>query len=366
MENPLISFNWTSLLVVPGMLLGYTVHELGHALMAYYLGDHSQAERHKITLNPLEHISWFGSFAFLLVGIGWPKTMQVNPRNLKRRHLDLFLVAISGPVASFTLGLAGVLLTLSVAATLVYFSGATTDQVFTLFVPLAKNLPQTFNVQAVAMAFTGYIAITSFILTVMSLLPLPGQDGFMALVSLFAFFREGAQPTVEEKTPVTAPQKPQLMRVSQQKRRNSAADIHFKIGAEYHTTEKYEDAVARYRQAIDNDQNFGPAYVNMGLAYLAKNERRRAIQAFRGATQHADDQRSQVEAWHQLQLLSEVSPVDLAEAKVQMEGMGAKPWTETKAKPDWWSLGFSGGLLLLGGLVLYAYLISQLLQVLQT
>lgn len=363
MENPFISFNWTSLLVVPSMLLGYTVHELGHALMAYYLGDHSQAERHKITLNPFEHISWFGSFAFILIGIGWPKTMQVNPRHLKRRHLDLFLVAISGPFASFTLGLVGLLLTLIIAATLVYFSGATTDQVFALFFPLNEaNLPQTFNVQAVSLAFTGYIATTSFILTVMSLLPLPGQDGFMALISLLAFFREGPQPLPNE---ATTPAPPPLLRVSQQKRRNNAADIHFKIGAEYHTAEKYDDAIIRYRQAIGNDQNFGPAYVNMGLAYLAKNDRRKAIHAFRGATQHADDQRSQVEAWHQLQLLSEVSPVDLAEAKVQLEEMGAKPWTETKARPNWWSLGFSGGVLLVGGLALYAYLISQLLQLLQ-
>ncbi|MEM7346840.1 MAG: hypothetical protein AAF485_21585 [Chloroflexota bacterium] len=67
------NFGWANLLIIPGILIGYTVHELGHALTAYYLGDHSQVERGKITLNPLEHISWFGALAFILFGIGWPK-----------------------------------------------------------------------------------------------------------------------------------------------------------------------------------------------------------------------------------------------------------------------------------------------------
>ena len=364
MENPFASLNWTSLLIVPGMLLGFTVHELGHALTAYFLGDHSQAERHKITLNPLEHISWFGAFAFILLGIGWPKTMQVNPQNLKKRHRDLFLIAISGPVASLTLTLIGALITLTVAAMVVYRSGVTTDRVFGLFFPIAvANLPQTLNVQAVAMAFTGYIATTSLALTFMSLLPFPGQDGFTAIVSLIALLREGKASPVPTRSVATQPDRPLL--IDQQQHRNNAADIHFKIGAEYHAEEKYDDAIARYRQAIENDQHFGPAYINMGLAYLAKSERHKAIQAFRAATQYGDDEPSQAEAWHQLHELSEVSPVDVDEARIAMAVMGATPWTDTKPEPNWWGLALGGGLILVAAFILYGYLITQLIELLK-
>ena len=130
MENLFPNVHWTNLLIIPGLLIGYTVHELAHAFAAYFLGDYSQVERGKITLNPFRHISWFGFFAFLLFGIGWANPLEANPQNFKRKHLAMCLMAAAGPVASFTLCIAGLLLTLSIAAALVYGSGATTDEVF--------------------------------------------------------------------------------------------------------------------------------------------------------------------------------------------------------------------------------------------
>ena len=365
MDNVFSSLNINSLLLIPGILLGYTVHELGHALTAYFLGDHSQVEYRKITLNPLEHISWFGSFAFIFLGIGWPKVMQVNPHNLKHRNRDMFLVAISGPLASFTLSLVGGLITLTLAAILIYLSGATTNQVMTLFIPLTTEaFPQTINLQAVLMAFTGYIATTSLILTFMSLLPFPGQDGFIALASLIALYR-GRNSSATSEIPESV-ETTQLM-TNRQKRQNNIAEIHFNIGNEYQQEEKYDDAIARYRQAINNDQEFGPAYINMALAYLAKNEQRNAIHALRGATQFADDEESQTEAWRQLQRLEqEDTPFDFAEDQNETETIGSQTWIETNARPNWEGVVLGSGLLLLSSLVLYGYLVSQLLEMLQT
>ena len=190
MENLFPPIHWTNLLIIPGLLLGYTVHELGHSLTAYFLGDTSQVEQGRITLNPFEHISWFGSVSFLLFGVGWPKPLRANPANFKRKYLDLFLVAISGPIASLTLSMVGLLLTLGVAATVVYVSGTTTDQIFAFLFPVSTNLPESMNVQAWSIALTGYVTTASFWLTFTSLLPLPGLDGFAALASLLAFFRE--------------------------------------------------------------------------------------------------------------------------------------------------------------------------------
>jgi Zn-dependent protease len=366
MNDFLPPFHWTNLLVIPGLLIGYTVHELGHAVVAYLLGDYSQVERGKITLNPLEHISWFGALAFLLLGIGWPKPLQANPYNFKRKYLGMFLVAISGPLASLTLGLTGLLLTLGIGAVLVHLSGATTEQVLLFLFPIPTGLPESPDVQAWSMAFTGYIVKASLWLAFISLLPLPGMDGFAAIVSLVAFFRERkdsnhrqeplAEATISDTHPIL---------MGQRKRRNNAADIHFKVGTEYHQANKYDDAIARYRQAINNDQNFGPAYINMGLAYLAKGQRKRAIQAFRGAVQYADDRKSQTEAWYQLHKLSEITPLDEEAARKGMAEMGFSPWTDTKPRPNWLGLGIASAILFISGIFLYSYLLTQLIEILK-
>ncbi len=372
MDTLFLHIHWSNLLVIPGLLIGYTVHELGHALTAYFLGDYSQVERGKITLNPLEHISWLGSLCFILFGVGWSKPVGVNTHHFKRKDLDMFFVAISGPIASLTLGLLGVALTLAAAATLIYTSGASTDQVLPLFFPalfpflfpITSELPQTLSVQTWAITFTGYIAATSLWLTLTSLLPLPGLDGFTALTNLVTFFRTKKReqkrlqpPAMPINTPITL--------ASQQQRRNSTATIHFNIGTEYHQANKFEDAIARYRQAIGSDKYFGPAYINMGLAYLGKGDRYKAIQAFRGAAQYGD-QRSQTEAWHQLHQLSQVTPINQQIARENMSELGASPWTDTQLRPNWIGLGVSLFLFLAGAVFLYSYLLTNLLEFLKT
>ena len=364
MDNFFPPLHWTNFLIVPALLISYTVHELAHAFAAYFLGDSSQVERGKITLNPFRHISWFGSLAFILFGIGWPNPLEANPQNFKQKHLAMCLTAVAGPIASFTLSLAGVLITLFVAALLVYGSGATTDEVFTFLFPSAANLPDNLNLQALSIAFTSNIALASFWLTFTSLLPLPGLDGFIIIVSLTALLR-GRQNDNGLKPPAPAETLPLRPPINQYKRRNNVSDIHFKLGADYHAAQQYDDAIARYRQALNADQHFGPAYVNLGLAYLAKGKRREAIHAFRGAVQYADDQKSQNEAWFQLHQLSEVSPLDEESAQESMTEMGASPWVDTQPRPNWIGLSLLSGLLFIAGLGLYSYLITGAIELLK-
>lgn len=368
MESLALPIHWTNLLIIPGLLIGYTVHELGHALTAYFLGDTSQVERGKITLNPLEHISWFGTLAFLLFGIGWPKPLQTNPHNLEKKYLGLFLVAIAGPAASFTLSLTGGMLMLSLAAIVVYVGGVSTDQVFAYLFPIMENMPETFDIQAIAISMTAYFTTASVWLTVTSLLPLPGLDGFTALFSLVAYFRErrkkaaAAQQATSKAAQPLAAHTP-ITEFDQKKRRNQAANIHFKVGVDYHQQHKFDDAIARYRQATQNDEHFGPAYLNMGLAYLGKGKRKEAIHAFRGAIQFADDQKTQTQAWHQLHDLSEVSPFNDDEARESMEEMGDTPWVDIYPTPNWLGLGVGGGLIIVTGLITYGFIITELIRI---
>jgi Zn-dependent protease len=357
------NLHWTNLLIIPGMLVAFTVHELGHAITAYFLGDSSQVEQGNITLNPLKHLSIFGSIAFILTGyFGWAKALQVSPHKLRRRYLDLFFVALSGPLASLTLSLIGLVIILTTATILIIISGATTDRVLVMFFPVTTQLPQTLDIQAISLAFTGYLFISSLCLALTSLLPLPGFDGFVAIASLVVFFRE--RKSAQNPAP-PSPNNQATLAISQQKRRNNVAEIHFKVGMEYHDAKQYDDAIARYRQAISSDQNFGPAYINLGLAYLGKGKRREAIQAFRGTIQFADDQKSQSEAWQQLHLLSEVSPTDEEQAKASMAEMGVEPWTDTQLRPNWINFFIGITLIVVLGGGLYGYVIAQLIGVLQ-
>jgi tetratricopeptide (TPR) repeat protein len=227
-----------------------------------------------------------------------------------------------------------------------------------------STTPQTLNLQALSIAFTSYLGLTSLWLAFVSLIPFPGLDGFIALISLLTYWRERKRGTQRRQPEPVVANRP-LTLLHQQRRRNNAADIHFKAGADYHEAQQYDDAIARYQQAIRSDQNFGPAYVNLALAYLAKGNRQRAIQAFRGAAQRADDKKSQETAWQQLHELSEISPVNPEIANESMAEMGAAPWTDTKPRPNWLSLGLSSLLLFVSAIFLYGYLFSQLIELLK-
>ena len=54
----------STLLLLPALFVGFTVHELAHALVAYLLGDTSQVEKKRLSFNPLRHVSWLGLVVF--------------------------------------------------------------------------------------------------------------------------------------------------------------------------------------------------------------------------------------------------------------------------------------------------------------
>jgi hypothetical protein len=367
MMNQDLYIEWTKLLIIPGMLLGFTVHELGHSLAAYLLGDYSQVEHGNITLNPFKHMSTFGAIAFLITGwLGWPKTLQVDPNRLRGKYLGLFIVAMSGPLASLTLTLAGFLAMLITVATLVYGSGATTNEVLALFTPLHATAQETFNFMGMVASLTMYIFISSLVITCVSLfVPLPGFDGFTAIFALVIFFKE-RWATQQAEAALLVPQVKSSKTINSQQRRNNITEAHFKVGTEFHEAQQYDDAIARYRQALRSDNHFGPAYINLGLAYLAKGRRREAIQAFRNSIQFSDDQPSVLEAVQQLQALSEVSPTDQEKATLGMQALGAEPWTDTMPRPDWLAFGLSIVVSLILALALYGYGLLQVISKLKS
>lgn len=87
------------------VLLCLTVHESCHGLAAYALGDPTARREHRLSLNPLRHIDWFGLLMMFVAGFGWAKPVPVNPNYFKKPKQGMALTALAGPVSNFMLAL---------------------------------------------------------------------------------------------------------------------------------------------------------------------------------------------------------------------------------------------------------------------
>ena len=83
-------------------LVSLTIHEYAHAWMAYRYGDDTAARLGRLTLNPIAHISLFGTIILpLLVNFGWAKPVPVNFAVLTRNQM--LKVAVAGPASNLLL-----------------------------------------------------------------------------------------------------------------------------------------------------------------------------------------------------------------------------------------------------------------------
>ena len=90
------------LITIPIFLISLSIHEYAHGWMAYRYGDDTAARMGRLTLNPLAHISLFGTIILpLLIHFGWAKPVPVNFSILSKRQI--FMVAAAGPLANISL-----------------------------------------------------------------------------------------------------------------------------------------------------------------------------------------------------------------------------------------------------------------------
>ena len=93
----------SALLRLLAVLLCLTVHETCHGLAAYALGDPTAKREHRLSLNPLHHIDWFGLACMLVLGFGWAKPVPVDMRYFRKPKQGMALTALAGPVSNFVL-----------------------------------------------------------------------------------------------------------------------------------------------------------------------------------------------------------------------------------------------------------------------
>jgi Zn-dependent protease len=87
------------------LLFALSVHEFGHAFIAYKLGDRTAKISGRLSLNPIRHLDPLGSLMFLLVGFGWGKPVPVDIVALNNSLRDLAFVSLAGPASNFLFAL---------------------------------------------------------------------------------------------------------------------------------------------------------------------------------------------------------------------------------------------------------------------
>jgi Zn-dependent protease len=85
---------------LPGIILGLTVHEFCHALVAHMCGDSTSKDQGRVTLNPLKHIDPLGFIMLIIAGFGWAKPVQFNEQNLRNPKVDVIKIALAGPLSN--------------------------------------------------------------------------------------------------------------------------------------------------------------------------------------------------------------------------------------------------------------------------
>jgi Zn-dependent protease len=77
------------------LAVSITVHEFGHAAVAYSLGDPTPKAEGRVSLNPLRHLDVFGTFMILFGPIGWGKPVRWNPGNVSKTNIRIAMIAVS-------------------------------------------------------------------------------------------------------------------------------------------------------------------------------------------------------------------------------------------------------------------------------
>lgn len=154
------------LMILPGIIVGLSFHEYAHALVAYKLGDDTPRLQNRLTINPVAHIDPVGFIALLLVGFGWGRPVEINPRNFKNMRRDELMVSLAGVVMNLLLAIVFALILglLSKFAGISYYSEGMGGTIYTVLY---------------------YCIYINLVLMVFNLLPVPPLDGFNVVTELF-------------------------------------------------------------------------------------------------------------------------------------------------------------------------------------
>ncbi len=93
-------------------VVAVVLHEVGHGVAAYYLGDPTAKNEGRLTLNPLKHIDLFWTILLPIIlfitsggrfAMGMAKPVPVNFLRLRNPRRSMIWVALAGPLMNILL-----------------------------------------------------------------------------------------------------------------------------------------------------------------------------------------------------------------------------------------------------------------------
>jgi len=155
-----------AVLLVAVLISSVVVHEVAHAWQARREGDDTAERLGRITLNPMPHLDWMGSFVVPLIlhfsnagfMFGWAKPVPVNPAKYRDPRAGDIRVSLAGIVANVAL---------AAVATL---AGAVLFKIRSVVGPMGI-------VGDVAGQAIVYTILINLVLAFFNLIPIPPLDG---------------------------------------------------------------------------------------------------------------------------------------------------------------------------------------------
>ncbi len=159
------------------LIFSVVIHEVSHGYVAYLQGDNTARFQGRLTLNPMKHLEWFGSFllpvmSYMFGGfiIGWAKPVPFNPYNLRNQRWGEAIVALAGPASNICVALFfGLLIRFGITSQF--------GQAFTYI--------------------SSTIVFINLILATFNLIPIPPLDGSKILFSILPYSMQGVRDFLE-------------------------------------------------------------------------------------------------------------------------------------------------------------------------
>ncbi len=172
-----------TVLIVPAILIAFTVHSFAQAAIADRLGDKNPRAMGRLTLNPLAHVDLMGFLMILLFQFGWGKPVETNPSAYKHYYKDDLKVRLSGIISN--LGTA-------ILFAIIYAVLAITNVIPAWTIAMQKP-PSGINIGVPLLVelVINYTIGINCMFAIINIIPIPGLDGFYIMrdVSPKFFYR---------------------------------------------------------------------------------------------------------------------------------------------------------------------------------